>query len=208
MTIGFSPINATAAGARVRLATSNAARNTDSTASVWNHTRVDRRCVSVTETTPAEMPFHSGPYTEAVFCHVGLTRRIARSFGYSTGTCRYGLAPYCETIRPYAAYDQTSVELRGHRATATTSSTRVTISTVRIRSARRHRPTPSASPRAANASASSPARPSEENCRVKATVVADAETSTSVRTAMRSAAVGAPAPAESGGTARSLPDPP
>jgi hypothetical protein len=61
MTSGFSPMSATAAGARVRLAINSAARNTDSAASAWNHMRVDWRCVPVTDTTPAEMPFHSGP---------------------------------------------------------------------------------------------------------------------------------------------------
>ena len=65
--------------------------------------RVDRELVCVTDTTPAEIPFHNGPYTELVFCHVGFTRRIARSFENSTGTCRYGLAPYTLTMRPYAA---------------------------------------------------------------------------------------------------------
>jgi hypothetical protein len=111
-------------------------------------------------------------------------------------------------MRPYAAYDHTSVELRGQYVTATTSSARVTIRTVRIPSAWRHQPTPVASPRAANASASRPARPREERGRASAVAVVDAETSTSTRTVMRSAVVGALALVESGGTAGSVPDRP
>src|SRR6266536_4674798 len=103
MMSGFRPMRAAAAGARVRRAIRSTARNTDSAASAWNQIRVDLRCVCVTDTTPAEIPLHSGPYTDDVFCQVGLTRRIARSFENSTGTCRYGLFPYWETMRPYAA---------------------------------------------------------------------------------------------------------
>src|SRR6266508_7041844 len=103
MMSGFSPTRAAAAGARVLLAIRRTARNTDSAASAWNQIRVDWRCVWVTDTTPAEIPVHSGPYTDDVFCQVGLTRRIARSFENSTGTCRYGLFPFWETMRPEAS---------------------------------------------------------------------------------------------------------
>ena len=81
----------------------------------------------------------------------------------------------------------------------------MTTRTVGMRSARRHRPTPSATAKAANASASDPARFGVENFRAVTSAVAPAETSTSVRAMPRSAAVGASPPPGSDATAKSLP---
>src|SRR2546421_2483787 len=89
---GWSPSHAIAAGERVRRHTSTSAPATANAAVAWYRNLVRAAESPASGATAAEDTVNVGPYTEPVCNQAGETYRSIGSWGYSSGTCRYGLA--------------------------------------------------------------------------------------------------------------------
>ena len=87
----------------MRRHTSTSAPATANAAVAWYRSLVRVAESPARGATPAENATNVGPYTEPVCSQAGETNRSIGSFGYSSGTCRYGLAWWTATIRPYIA---------------------------------------------------------------------------------------------------------